>query len=174
MSKEVKILVTYASRNGSTAGVAEAIGKSLAESGAQVDVLPMQAVTDLTPYRAVVAGSAIQAAQWLPEAMQFVESHRVELRRKPFAAFLVCMTLAMRKGNYRQQVAAWLDPVCALVQPVSRGLFAGALDTHKIKSLGDRLKFRLSVLLGVWSEGDHRNWNAIQAWAEGLRPLLLH
>jgi len=39
-----RILVTYASYTGSTAGVAEAIGKSLAEGGAQVDVLPMQAV----------------------------------------------------------------------------------------------------------------------------------
>ena len=36
-----KILVTYASRHASTAGVAEAIGKTLSEKGANVDVLPM-------------------------------------------------------------------------------------------------------------------------------------
>ena len=36
-----KILVTYASRFGSTAGVAEAIAKTLAENGAQVDVFPL-------------------------------------------------------------------------------------------------------------------------------------
>ncbi len=168
-----RILVTYASRNGSTAGVAEAIGKTLAEAGAQVDVLPMQDVKDLVPYRAVVAGSAIQAAQWLPEAMQFIQAHRAELARKPFAAFLVCMTLAMKNGNYREHVATWLEPVRALVQPVSEGLFAGALDIRKIPSFGDRLKFRLSVASGVWSEGDHRDWNAIHAWAESLRPWLL-
>ena len=168
-----KILVTYASRNGATAGVAEAIGKTLTESGAQVDVLPMGEVRDLTQYRAVVAGSAIQGQKWLPEAVRFVQAHRAELARKPFAAFLVCMTLAMKKGDYRQQVAAWLNPVRAQVQPVSVGLFAGVLDTNKIKSLGDRLKFRLSVMMGVWSEGDHRDWNAIHAWAESLRPLLL-
>jgi len=33
-------LVTYASRLGATHGVAEAIGKTLAEGGASVDVLP--------------------------------------------------------------------------------------------------------------------------------------
>jgi len=169
-----KILVAYASQAGSTAGVAEAIGKSLAESGAQVDVRPMQDVQDLAPYRAVVAGSAIHGRQWLPEAMQFMQVHQAALAHKPFAAFLVCMTLAMPGADkYRQHVAGFLQPVRALVKPVSEGLFAGALDIGKVPSFGDRLKFRLSVILGVWSEGDHRDWNAIRAWAESLRPLLL-
>jgi menaquinone-dependent protoporphyrinogen oxidase len=175
-----KILVTYASRNGSTAGVAEAIGKTLSDDGAQVDILTMNDVKDLAPYRAVVAGSAIQGAQWLPEAMQFVQTHQAELACKPFAAFLVCMTLAMNGGraearpygDYRQQVAAWLDPVCAMVMPVSKGLFAGMLDISKVPSFTDRLKFRLSVKMGVWSEGDHRDWNAIHGWAKNLSPLL--
>jgi menaquinone-dependent protoporphyrinogen oxidase len=168
-----KILVTYATRTGSTHGVAEAIGKTLAEGGTPVDVLPMQQVQDLSPYRAVVAGSAIQDKRWLPEAMQFIRAYQTELSRKPLAAFLVCMTLAMRNGeSYRPFVAEFLAPVRALVRPVSEGLFAGALDISKIPSLADRLKFRLSVLFGVWTEGDHRDWDAIRAWAESLRPRL--
>jgi menaquinone-dependent protoporphyrinogen oxidase len=168
-----KILITYASRIGSTAGVAEAIGKTLAEGGAQVDVLPMQDIKDLAPYRAVVAGSAIRDRQWLPEAVEFVRTHRAELSRKPFAVFLVCMTLAMPNAEkYRPGVAEWLEPVRALVRPVSEGLFAGSLDIKKIASWRDRLMFRISVAFGVWSEGDHRDWNAIRAWAESLRPLL--
>jgi menaquinone-dependent protoporphyrinogen oxidase len=95
------------------------------------------------------------------------------LARKPFATFLVCMTLAMPGGEkYRPSVAAWLQPVRALVRPVSEGLFAGALDISKVPSLMDRLKFRLSVAFGVWEEGDHRDWNAIRAWADTIRPLL--
>jgi hypothetical protein len=51
-------------------------------------------------------------------------------------------------------------------------LFAGVLDISKVPTFKDRLMFRLSVLFGVWTEGDHRDWNAIRAWAESLRPLL--
>jgi menaquinone-dependent protoporphyrinogen oxidase len=168
------ILVTYASRLGATAGVAEAIGKTLLENGAQVEVRRMEDVANLASYSAVVAGSAIRNKQWLPEAMQFMQTQQAALRQKPFAAFLVCMTLAMKGGEkYRPTVATWLDPVCTLVKPVSAGLFAGVLDIGKISSASDRLKFRMSVLFGVWQEGDHRDWDAIRAWTAQLRPLLL-
>jgi menaquinone-dependent protoporphyrinogen oxidase len=167
-----KILVAYASRAGSTAGVAEAIGKTLAESGAQVEVRPMKDVTDLAPYRAVVAGSAIQGGRWLPEAMQFVQTHQAALAQRPFAAFLVCMTLAMKNEQYHQGVTEWLEPVRALVKPVSEGFFAGALDLGKVPSLRKRLMFRLSVIFGVWTEGDHRDWSAVRAWANNLAAEL--
>ena len=66
----------------------------------------------------------------------------------------------------------FLTPVRLLVKPVSEGLFAGVLDIKKVPTASDRFKFRLSVLFGVWTEGDHRDWNAIRAWAAGLTPLL--
>ncbi len=72
----------------------------------------MNDVKDLTVYKAVVAGSAIQAAQWLPEAMEFIQANQSQLADKPFAAFLVCMTLAMPKADeYREHVATWMNPV---------------------------------------------------------------
>jgi menaquinone-dependent protoporphyrinogen oxidase len=115
-----KILVTYASAAGSTAGVAEAIGKSLAEGGAQVDVLPMKNVTDLASYQSVVAGSAIQGQKWLPEAMQFMHAHQSELSHKRFASFMVCITLSMANSDqYRDGLKSWMSPVRDLVRPVS-------------------------------------------------------
>ena len=168
-----KILVTYASRTGYTFGVAEHIKKTMEESGNQVDLCKMADVTDLTPYRAVVAGSAIQDRQWLPEAMEFVENNSHALSQLPFAAFQVCMTLAMPNGEkYREGVIEWMQPVRNRVKTVSEGFFAGGLDIDKIPSRGDRFKFRVSVMLGVWKEGDHRNWAAIKNWATVLNTKL--
>lgn len=167
------ILVTYASRSGATAGVAEAIANTLSECGDQVELRPMRDVTDLTPYRAVVAGSAIQGQKWLPEAMLFLEKHQAELRRKPIAAFLTCITLSMKGSEqYREGVASWMAPVRALVSPVSEGLFAGALDFRKMPVNFNTLMMRIPVALGVWKVGDHRDWDAIRAWAKQTRPYL--
>jgi menaquinone-dependent protoporphyrinogen oxidase len=170
MSK--KILVAYASRTGSTVGVAEAIGKTLSESGAKVDVRPIQEIQDLEAYQSVVLGSAIQDGKWLPEAMQFLKAHQAELQQKNFAAFLVCMTMAMKNESYRQGVKVWLAPVRALVKPIREGYFAGVLDISTVPSFSQRLMFRLSVMMGVWAEGDHRDWQAIRAWAEDLKSVL--
>ena len=169
-----RILITYATRTGSTAGVAEAIAKTLRENYLQVDLFPMAQVTSIEPYHAVVAGSAIQNRQWLPEAVHFVHTHQADLQQKPVAIFAVCMTLAMKNGErYRSQVSDWLAPVRKLIQPVSESIFPGALDISRIPSFGDRLKFRISVLTGVWTEGDHRDWDAIHEWAKDLSEGLL-
>ena len=169
-----KILVTYASRAGSTAEIAETIGKTLRQDGARVDVLPVKDVQDISPYRAVIVGSPIRSSKWLPEAMQFVQAHRSELARKPFATFTVSITLAMSKGDqYRQAVTSWTAPVRALVKPLSEGLFPGLLDFTKLPLTFDTLKLRLVVALGIFPKDDRRDWNAIRAWAESLRPLLM-
>ena len=169
-----KILVTYASRAGSTAEIAKVIGKTLAQNGTMVDILPMQEVKDLSLYDAVVAGSAIRASNWLPEAMQFVQAHRTELAKKPFATFTVCITLGMSNSDqYRQAVLGWIAPVRGLVRPVSEGLFAGRLDFTKLPLTLDTLKLRLVVALGIFPKDDRRDWNAIRAWAESIRPELV-
>jgi len=169
-----RILVTYASHTGFTQGIADLIGQTLADDNFDVDVLSMKDVNDVLDYHAVVAGSGIQAGAWLPEAMDFIRKNQQELNKKPFAAFLVCMTLTMKDGDkYRNHVREWMQPVNALVPTVSQNMFAGGLDLKKIPSNSDRLKFKVSTLLGIWKEGDHRDWAAIQKWAEDLKAIFL-
>ena len=169
-----RILITYASRTGTTAEIANVIRGILQQGGAEVDALPVQAVKDLYPYRAVIAGSAIRAARWLPEAMHFVREYQSILRHMPFAMFTVCITLAMQNGElYRDAIREWTAPVRAIVPPRSEGFFPGMLDFNKLPFNWETLKLRATVAMGVFPRGDHRDWSAVRAWAESLMPTLL-
>jgi menaquinone-dependent protoporphyrinogen oxidase len=169
-----KILVTYASRTGSTTQIAEAICKTLVQNGQDTELRPMKDVNDLSPYHAVIIGSPIRKSRWLPEAMQFLQTYRAELTRKRVATFTVCITMAMSNDErYQQAVREWIAPVRAQLQPVSEGLFAGKLDFNKLPWTLDTLLFRATVALGILPKGDRCDWIAVHTWAQGLRPLLL-
>ena len=66
----------------------------------------------------------------------------------------------------------WVAPVRTMVNPLSEDLFAGRLDFSKLPVNWDTLMLRLSVALGIFPRGDHRDWNAIRTWAENLKPIL--
>ena len=68
----MRALVTYASKHGSTAQVAERIAHALVGSGAMVDVLPVREVGDVARYEAVVLGSSVYFGKWAAEAVRFV------------------------------------------------------------------------------------------------------
>ena len=166
-----KFLVAYASKYGSTGGVADAIGKELCNRGAAADVCMLKNIRDLNPYGGVVVGSAIYRGKWLPEAVDFVERNREVLRQVPVAYFLVCTTMCKPTEKNRRKVVAYLDPVLAAVpqvQPLRIGAFAGALDYSKLSS-----PIKVIMKLKGAPEGDFRDWTAIRTWAEGLcSPLL--
>lgn len=171
------ILVTYATRGNSTAEIAQEIGQTLRQQGINVDIRPMTEVRDISAYEAIVAGSAIRQEKWLPEAMQFIETHHHVLRQKPVATFLVCMALATddptKYQKAQKQASDWARPVSNLVQPVTEGMFAGVLDASKIRELHFRIAIHLLILLGFFSEGDYRDWDAIRQWTNTLPEQLL-
>lgn len=164
-----KILVAYASKYGSTGGVADAIGKELCNRGAPVDICLVKNIGDLSPYRGVVVGSAIYRGKWLPEAVDFVERNREVLRQVPVAYFLVCITMCKPTEENRRKVLAYLDPVLKAVpqvQPVKIGTFAGALDYSNLSWVMKKI-----LELKGTAEGDFRDWGVIRAWATGLHEI---
>jgi menaquinone-dependent protoporphyrinogen oxidase len=166
MSKS--ILVVYGTWVGSTAEVADAVGKTLAEGGAKVDVRPAGSVKALTGYSAVVVGSAIRVGKVKPEVLDFVKSHASELRGMPTAYFVVCMTMKDDTPENRKTVDAYLDPLRAQLAPVAVGLFAGKMDYAK---LGFFARIAVQHFVKV-PEGDFRDWDAIRAWSRNLLPKL--
>jgi len=166
-----KILVAYASFAGATREVAEAVARELENGGAAVEVRPAREVTDLSDYRAVVVGSAIRVAKLHPHAISFIKRHAIALSQRPVAYFIVCLTLQDETEENRQTVAGYLDAIkqeVPQVRPLDVGLFAGKLDPKKLNLL-----FRLMMKATKAPEGDFRNWPAIQAWAQQIRPALM-
>jgi menaquinone-dependent protoporphyrinogen oxidase len=161
-----KVLVTYATKAGSTGEVADVIGQVLYEGGAVVNVKPVKEVNDLSGYSAVVVGSAIRMGRWLPEAVKFVEAHTEALAAIPVAYFQVSGFLKNDTPENRQEAATYLDSVRTLVKPASEGLFAGKMDYGRLSFL-DRT---IAKVVGSL-EGDWRDWDAIRAWAGDLLTM---
>lgn len=160
-----RVLVTYASRTGSTTGVAEAIGKTLAERGYRVDVMPMQEAPSIFEYDAVVLGSAVNGGAWLPEAMSFVQANSSALKDVPTAAFCVHSMNAGTDPKQTKRRLAYLKGVRALVTPCDEGFFLGTGPDPTDTSRFARWAFKT---FGGAGEGDMRDWDKIDAWARKL------
>lgn len=161
-----RILVAYATGSGSTAEVAKAIGTVLARDEVSVDVYHAPDVADIAPYSAVVLGSSIRAGRWLPDAFDFLDDFVGELAERPVAYFTTCLTLMDDTEENRRIVRAYMAPVLEAapsIKPVALGLFAGSLDPSR----------RLIMPVEAGPQGDYRDWDAIAAWAESIRPALL-
>lgn len=160
---EKKVLVTYASKYGSTGGVADAIGKELCSKDVTSDVALINNAGNIGSYQGVVIGSAIYMGKWMSEAVDFVKNNKDTLRQMPVAYFLVCMTLSKPTEENRAKVLSYMDPILKAVpeiKPVGIGTFAGALDYNNLSWLNKKILRSKGT-----PEGDFRDWKAIQAWA---------
>lgn len=166
-----RILVAYASKCGSTGEVAEVVGQVLHQAGAAVDIYKAHQVKDISPYRAVVLGTAIRMEKPLSEAISFARKHRAALAQRPVACFSLGVYMREDTPENRAKTLRFLSPLLREIQPpVSLGLFGGKIDYSKLSPF-----WRLLISQdksGLMREGDWRNWEIIRLWAENLVPLL--
>lgn len=162
-----RVLAAYATYAGSTIEVAFAISETLGEKGFLVDVKPIKENPPIDGYQAVLIGSAVQHAHWLPEAVDFIKANQSALNRLPVALFCTHIQNLEDDETSRGNRLAYLDEVRPLLQPVDEGFFAGKFD-----------QCGAALLLPSWLARfvpplDFRNWEKIRAWAESIYPLLL-
>ena len=161
-----KVLVAYGTRAGSTASVAERVAAVLKSNGFAAEALPADKVRDVASYGAVVLGSAVRAGKLMPEALKFVEKNKAAIAARPFAAFVVCLTMKECDEKSRAAASAYLEPVRLRSKPLSEGLFGGVMDLAKLGV------FERTIMKAMKApQGDYRNWTEVEAWAAGLVPL---
>jgi menaquinone-dependent protoporphyrinogen oxidase len=83
----MRVLVTYGSKMGGTAGIAELVGQVLTDAGFEADVRPVSEVDCIDAYDAVLVGGALYSGRWHREARRFVKRHTGALRRRPVWLF---------------------------------------------------------------------------------------
>ncbi|MCF3122337.1 flavodoxin [Streptomyces arenae] len=77
-----RMLVAYATKNGSTAEIAGTITRTLREEGIATDLRPAADAGRIEEYDAVVLGAPLYAGRWHKDARRFVRRRRRVLAKK--------------------------------------------------------------------------------------------
>jgi len=163
-----KVLVVYGTKSGCTAGVAERIGSALATAGVSVDVAPAEDRPDPAGYDGVIVGSGIRVGQWHAATKEWVAENADALKVRPTALYTVCLTVATDREKL-DEVRAYTNPVLAAsgIEPIDVGLFGGWFEPKRFSFI------ERTVLKAMKApQGDHRDWDEIDAWVAGVAPKL--
>lgn len=171
------VLVGYATEHGSTRGVAERIAERLRHHGISADLQRMTDGVDVAGYDGAVLGSAIHGGNWLPDGRRFVDRNAAVLHERPVWLFSVS-TLGDEESMFPRRVATRLRALRketselagfrGEVAPREHRNFAGVIARSHWPASG-RAFFR--AMGGRY--GDHRNWPAIDAWADRIAVQVL-
>lgn len=179
----MKVLVTYASRHGSTRGIAERIAEKLGRPGLEVSLRPIGQDGSVEQYDAYVIGSAAYMNAWLKEATAFVREHERLLAGKPvwlFSSGPVGPDKVDKHGRdvLEASIPAEFKTFSARLKPRDERVFFGAWDPDA-EPIGFADRF-MRGFTGLFPSikssmpfGDFRDWREIEAWAESIATDLL-
>lgn len=160
----MKVLVSAASRHGSTAGIAVAIGSALSAAGLDVDVRRPEDVTTVAPYDGVVLGSGVYAGRWLEPVRKLIAREADDLAFKAVWLFSSGpLGDPLKPDEEPAEVAALRETV----HPIETVVFPGKLDRHE---LGFAEKAIVAVVHAP--DGDFRTWEPVTAWASRIARTL--
>jgi menaquinone-dependent protoporphyrinogen oxidase len=173
----MRILVVYASKYGSTKGIAERIADTLNESGQEAAAMPAGRAGLLEGYDAFVVGSAAYMFSWMKEAADFVRQNASLLRGKPvwlFSSGPIGAATTDAKGRDVRETTVPKEIVefRASIEPRDHHVFFGAFDHTKL-NLTHRLVYALPAMKNLLTDGDFRDWEEIDAWAKEIASTLV-
>jgi menaquinone-dependent protoporphyrinogen oxidase len=170
MTAAPRVLVVVSSRHESTAEIAHALARTLADShagraaGLSAVVVPAHQRPDPRPFQAVLVGSAVYAGRWLDPALQYATHYAGTLRTVPVWLF--------SSGPIGEPPFPPDEPYDAATMATLTGArghrtFPGRLDRSRL-SFGER-----AMVTAMRAPlGDFRDWDAIAAWATEIAEEL--
>jgi menaquinone-dependent protoporphyrinogen oxidase len=173
----MRVLVVYASKHGSTKGIAERIAQTLSASGQQAAAVSASAAGRLDGYDAYVIGSAAYMFSWLKEASDFIRRNTALLSTKPVWLFSSGPIGTDTKDAQGRDIRATSVPkeiaeFEAAIQPRDHHVFWGAFDHTKL-NFTHRLLYAMPAVKNLLVEGDFRNWDEIDGWAKDIAASLM-
>lgn len=162
----MRVLVTVASRHGGTHEIGSRVAAELKSRGHEVESLEPESVVSLEGYDAVVLGSAVYTAHWLPAAREFAVRFAAELPTKRVWLFSSGLATApAAAANSPAETQQLLEATRA------RGhrAFGGRLDRGELS-----LAERAIIAAARGKEGDHRDMEAVVSWASEIAEDLSH
>lgn len=161
----MSVLVAYASKHGSTRGIAEGIARRLGERGKDVELREVSQVDGLGDPEAVVLGSAVYMGSWLKGASAFVERLRDELAARPVWLFSSgpTGTEPTEVGPSEKQVQQLEEAI----HPREHRVLSGAIDPAKLGFLEKRVVKAVKA-----PTGDYRDWGEIASYADAIADAL--
>ncbi len=169
-------LVAYASRHGASREIAGRVAAKLTDAGEQAELRSVKQAGDPAGYEAVVVGGATCMGSWLRQARQLVRANRAVLSTKPVWLFSSGpLGSATADSQGRDALAAAVpkqsaEPGAAVGARDER-VFFGALDRARLRG-AHRMIGRLPAGQRLLIEGDFHDWDAVDAWAEGIAEEL--
>lgn len=158
------ILVTWATRYGSTEEVAHAVAGDLMNQHFAVNAQPMNDVRSLDRYCAVVLGFALYMGRIHKDARRFLANFRDELVKRPVAVFVLGPVNSdpHEFKEAEKQLKKELAPFPWLT-PVTLQVMGGRFDPTKLG-----MPFNFIPALRNMPPLDARDWDSIHAWASHL------
>jgi menaquinone-dependent protoporphyrinogen oxidase len=173
-----RVLVAYATRHGSTRGIADRIADRLCARGLEAECRPAAEVRDASAYDAFVVGGAAYMFRWLGDATSFVERNRAILAERPtwlFSSGPIGTDRVDKEGRdvLETTVPKEFPRLREMVRPRGEMVFFGAIDpAAKPIGIAERLTSLMPAARDALPKGDFRDWPAIDAWADDIADAL--
>ncbi len=169
----MSILVAYASRYRATREIAERIASDLRAAGHEAEARPAKDLGDLAGYDAFVIGSAVYFGHWRKETAEFVRRNSSVLADRPVWLFSSGPLGTEAKDAQGRDLREAAEPkeIAELresIEPRDHRVFFGVLDRGRL-GFFHRLLASLPASRATWAiDGDFRDWQEIDAWAESI------